>query len=177
MVELWRADPQLQSRFDLANPLDRRDFVLWLGREGGSLGLDESSIAAALALLQRGTSLLRPAPRWPSQVLLPADSKVEPWLAQTIAEPAGIPMPRALALLWELRQDVRLHFANRTPAEILDYIGWSLTQGIRDGCVAVALIEPALAPFLDMPDPELPATRLVRLMAPLYDGPYPDIAR
>jgi hypothetical protein len=64
MVELWRADPQARSRFDLRNPLRRRDFVLWLGREGKSLGLDQCSIAAALALLQRGTSLLRPAPQW-----------------------------------------------------------------------------------------------------------------
>jgi glycosyltransferase involved in cell wall biosynthesis len=176
MVELWRADPQVRSRFDLANPLHRRDFALWLGREGKPLGLDQLSITAALALLQRGTSLLRPAPRWPSQSSLPEDRKVDPWLAQTIAEPAGIPMPRAFALLWELRQDVRLHFANRTPAEILDYIGWCLTQGIRDGCVAVELIEPALAPFLDMPDPELPASRLLRIVAPLYDGPYPNIA-
>jgi glycosyltransferase involved in cell wall biosynthesis len=177
MVELWRTDPQVRSRFDLANPLHRRDFALWLGREGKSLGLDQCSIAAALALIRRGTSLLRPAPRWPSQVLLPADRKVDDWLAQTIAEPAGIPMPRALALLWELRQDVRLHFANRTRAEGLEYIGWCLTQGVRDGCVSVELIEPALAPFLDMPDPELPVTRLLRLMAPLYDGPHPDIAR
>jgi glycosyltransferase involved in cell wall biosynthesis len=177
MVELWRANPQVRSRFDLANPQHRRDFALWLGREGGSLGLDQCSIAAARALLRRGISLLRPAPRWPSQGSLPADRKVDAWLAQTIAEPAGIPMPRVLALLWELRQDVRLHFANRTPAEILDYIGWCLTQGVRDGCVAVELIEPALAPFLDMPDPDLPATRLLRLMAPLYDGPHPDVAR
>ena len=177
MVELWRADPQLRSQFDLANPLHRRDFALWLGREGKSLGLDRCSIAAALALLHRGTSLLRPTPRWPSQGSLPADRKFDDWLVQTIAEPAGIPMPRALALLWELRQDVRLHFANRTRTEILDYIGWCLTQGIRDGCVAVELMEPALAPFLDMPDPELPATRLMQIMAPLYDGPYPEIAR
>ena len=62
MVELWRADAHVRSRFDLANPLHRRDFALWLGREGKSLGLDECSIAAALALLQRGTSLLRPGP-------------------------------------------------------------------------------------------------------------------
>jgi glycosyltransferase involved in cell wall biosynthesis len=182
MFELWRADPQLRSRFDLANPLHRRDFALWLGREGALFGLDQCSIAAALVLLRRGTSLLRPAPRWQSPGSLPADRKADGWLAQTIAwdfaaEPAGIPMPRALALLWELRQDVRLHFANRTPAEICDYIGWCLTQGIRDGCVAVELIEPALAPFLDMPDPELPATRLMRIVAPLYDGPHPDVAR
>jgi hypothetical protein len=67
MVELWRADPRVRSRFDLANPLHRRDFALWLGREGESLGLDQCSVAAALALLQRGTSLLRPAPHWPPQ--------------------------------------------------------------------------------------------------------------
>jgi glycosyltransferase involved in cell wall biosynthesis len=184
MVELWRADARLRSRFDLANPLHRRDFALWIGGEGKSLGLDQCSIAAALALLQRGTSLLRPAPPWPpqaSQARLPSHGTVDDWLAQPIAwdlpaEPGGIPLPRALALLWELRQDVRLHFANRTAAEILDYIGWCLTQGIRDGCVAVELIEAPLAPFLDMPDPELPATRLMRIMAPLYDGPHPDIA-
>ena len=177
MVELWRADPQLRSRFDLANPLQRRDFILWLAREGGALGLDQSSIAAGFGLLRRGTSLLRPPPRWLPQALLPPDRKVEAWLAEPVAWDLDIPMPRALALLWELRQDVRLHFANRTRSEILDYIGWCLTQGVRDGCVAVELIEPALAPFLDMPDPELPATRLLRIVAPLYDGPYPDIAR
>jgi glycosyltransferase involved in cell wall biosynthesis len=179
MFELWRAHREVRSRFDLANPLHRRDFALWLGREGKSLGLDQCSIAAALALLQQGTSLLRPAPPWPpqaSRTLSSATGTVDDWLAQTIAEPAGIPIPRALALLWELRQDVRLHFANRTPAEILDYIGWCLTQGVRDGCVAVELIEPALARYLDVPDPELPITRLLRIMAPLYDGPYLDIA-
>ena len=180
MVELWQADRQLRARFDLADPIHRRDFALWLGREGKSLGLDQPSIAAALALLRRGTSLLRPAPVWPAQASQTPSAlhgSVDDWLAQTITEPAGIPLPRSLALLWELRQDVRLHFANRTAAEIRDYIGWSLTQGIRDGCVAVELIEPALAPFLDTPDPELPATRLLRIMAPLYDGTFPDIAR
>ena len=107
MVELWRADPRVRSQFDLVNPLHRRDFAQWLGREGKSLGLDESSIAAASAVLQRGTSLLRPAPNWPpqaSQTLLPANGPVDDWLAQTIPwdfalEPPGIPMPRALALL------------------------------------------------------------------------------
>jgi hypothetical protein len=80
MVELWRADPRVRARFDLRNPLYRRDIALWLGREGRSLGLDQCYIAPALALLHRGTSLLRPAPRWPSQAsqtLSPADGTVD----------------------------------------------------------------------------------------------------
>jgi hypothetical protein len=85
---------------------------------------------------------------------------VDAWLAEPIAwefgaPPDGIPMPRMLALLWELRQDVRWHFPNRTPAEILTYLGWCLTQGVRDKCVAPELVAPALAGFLDTPDPEL----------------------
>jgi glycosyltransferase involved in cell wall biosynthesis len=187
MVELWRTHRQVRSSFNLANPLHRRDFILWLGREGGALGLDQTSIAAALALLRQGTSLLRPAPCWPpqaSQPLSSVDATVDAWLVQPVPN-EGIPLPRALALLWELRQDVRLHFANRSRAELLEYIGWSLTQGVRDECVAVELIAPALAAFLDEADAELetgdadqlPLTRLLRLMAPLYDGPHPDIAR
>ena len=185
MVELWRTERRVRSRFDLANPLQRRDFILWLTREGGALGFDRCSIAAAAALLRRGTSLLRPAPRWPPQASLPALGTIDNWLAEPVAWDLDIPLPRVLALLWELRQDLRLHFPNRTRAEVLDYIGWCLTQGIRDGCVAVELIEPALAQFLDQLDPqsdrgkadELPLTRLLRLVAPLYDGPYPNVAR
>src|SRR5690242_21943737 len=92
MVELWRTDRQVRSMFDLANPLHRRDFALWLGREGGSLGLDSGSIAAALALQQRGTSLLRPPPRWrPQAAQTGLDTTVDVWLAEPIAWDLGVP--------------------------------------------------------------------------------------
>jgi len=194
MFQLWRTDPSLMARFDLRNPLHRRDYALWLSGDGRPLGLDQHSLAAAVALVRQGTSLTRVPPPWPAQSELSMtrrDGRVDAWLAEPIAwglgeGPGGIPMPRALALLWELRQDVHLHFPNRTCAEVLTYLGWCLTQGIRDQCVAVELIEPALAGFLDMPDPqygerrsadEPPLTRLLQIMAPLYDGPYRDIAR
>jgi glycosyltransferase involved in cell wall biosynthesis len=193
MFELWRTERRVMVRFDLRLPLHRRDYALWLRDEGPSLGLDPESIAAALDIVRRGTSLLRVGPRWPSQVqqpLTPFDDVVA-WLAEPIgwdlgAEPAGIPMPRILALLWELRQDVRLHFPNRTEADVCNYLVWCLTQGILDHCVAVELIEPGLADFLDKPDPELgrnsvidepPVTRLLRMMAPLYDGPFRNVVR
>jgi len=194
MFELWRTDPALTARFDLRDPLQRRDYAFWLGGKGRPLGLDRQSVAAAVALARRGTALCRVPPPWRAQAAMRMtrrDAKVDAWLAEPIAwdlgtPPDGIPMPRALALLWELRQDVHLHFPNRTRAEILTYLGWCLTQGIGDKCVAVELIEPGLASFLDVPDPELagrfsgdgpPLTRLMRIVAPLYDGPYPEIAR
>jgi glycosyltransferase involved in cell wall biosynthesis len=189
MFELWRTDRRVSALFDLKNPLHRRDYALWLGREGEALGLDRDSTAAALAIARRGSSLHRVPPRWPpqsAQPMSPAHRSVDAWLAEPIAwelgeHPDGIPMPRALALLWELRQDVRLHFSNRRRAEVGDYLAWCLTQGILDRCVDLALAEPGLAEFLDGLDPEsardsLPITRLLRIMAPLYDGPFPAIA-
>jgi glycosyltransferase involved in cell wall biosynthesis len=194
MFELWLANPWLIPRFDLRNPRQRRDYALWLKEEGRSLGLDQWSVAAAVAFARRGTSLSRSPPPWPSQAgrtMTRRDASVGAWLTEPIAwdlggPPDGIPMPRILALLWELRQDVRLHFPNRTPADVLTYIAWCLTQGVRDQCVPLELAEPGLLGFLDMSDPEPerqsaadepPITRLLRIMAPLYDGPYPDIAR
>jgi glycosyltransferase involved in cell wall biosynthesis len=194
MYELWQKDREVNARFDLTDPLQRRDYTLWLCRNGAAVGVSRRSIAAAAAILRQGTSLRRPPPRWPPQAarqMTPADRDLAAWLTEPIdwdlgAPPNGIPMPRALALLWELRQDVRLHFPNRTRAEVLDYIGWWLTQGLRDRCVTVELIEAGLADFLDAPDPELlpnltaddpPITRLLRLSAALYDGPYRDVAR
>jgi glycosyltransferase involved in cell wall biosynthesis len=194
MFELWLTDPHLSGKFDLRNPLHRRDYALWLNEGGPSLGLDERSVAAAVAIARRGTSLRCVPPPWPSQAALTImrdGASTAAWLAEPIdwdigAQPRGIPLPRVLALLWELRQDVRLHFPNRTRADVLSYLAWCLTQGIRDHCVPVALTEPGLAGFLDMPDPKSegsgstdgpPLTRMLRIMAPLYDGPHPDIAR
>jgi glycosyltransferase involved in cell wall biosynthesis len=190
MFELWRADRRVRARFDLQNPLHRRNYALWLGREGEALGLDRQSIAAALAILRQGSSHHRVPPRWPTQSaqsMSPIHRSVDAWMAEPIAWELGasldgVPMPRALALLWELRQDVRLHFPNRTPADVREYLTWCLTQGIHDRCVAVELIEPALAGFLDGLDPEFgaadpPMTRLLRMVAPLYDGLFPAAAR
>jgi glycosyltransferase involved in cell wall biosynthesis len=194
MFAMWRTDRRLQTRFNLRNPLHRRDYLLWLSEEGRAIGLEDTSIATAVAILQRGTSLVSPPPRWPAQAaqaIVPPRETLDAWLTEPIcwefgAQPGEIPMPRVLALLWELRRDARLHFHQRTPADLLDYLAWCLTQGVLDRCVPVDLAEPSLAAFLDSPDPEfnghphadqLPVTRLLRVMAPLYDGPYAEIAR
>jgi glycosyltransferase involved in cell wall biosynthesis len=194
MFGLWRADARLRATFDLRDPLHRRDFGRWFVEAGPKLGLEKSSTDAAAAILASGASLHHAPPRWEPQAahsVPPDNPDVDGWLAEPIGwelgrEPNGVPLPRMLALLWELRQDVRLHFPNRTRADALNYLAWCLTRGVQDGCVAVALTEPALAAFLDEPDPALcretsrdgpPVTRLLRIMSALYDGPSPQIAR
>src|SRR6516162_5139749 len=108
MFQLWRTDPSLMARFDLRNPLHRRDYALWLGREAHTFGFDQPALSAALALVRRGTSLTRIAPPWRAQSELSMTCRnggVDAWLAEPIAwgpgeGPGGVPMPRALALLW-----------------------------------------------------------------------------
>jgi glycosyltransferase involved in cell wall biosynthesis len=194
MFEMWQTDQRLQARFNLRNPLHRRDYLAWLSEKGRAIGLGDAAVAAAARIMQQGTSLLSPPPPWPSQAaqaIVPPRENLDAWLAEPIcwefgAQPGGIPMPRVLALLWELRRDARLHFAQRTPADLLNYLAWCLTQGVVDRCVPIDLTEPSLVTFLDSSDPDLeghadadqlPVTRLLRIMAPLYDGPYPEIAR
>lgn len=191
MFDLWRADSRLQARFDLRNPLRRRDYVLWLSEKGPSVGCDHAAVSAAVDIMRRGTSLFRAPPQWPSQAqaIGPSREGVDGWLAETIswelgAQAESIPLPRVVALLWELRQDVRLHFPNRTSDDVHNYLAWCLTQGVCDRCVAVDLIERGLGAYLDALDPKLggvgdqpPVTRLLRIVAPLYDGPHPEIAR
>jgi glycosyltransferase involved in cell wall biosynthesis len=194
MFEIWQRDRRLQARFDLRSPFHRRDYLVWFSHEGKSIGVDDVTIAAAVEMMRRASSLVSGPSRWTSQAaqaIVPPRKGLDAWLAEPIAwelgaQHDGIPMPRVLALLWELRQDVGLHFPNRTPADVLNYLAWCLTQGVRDRCVPIDLTEPSLAAFLDATDPELgshlaaghlPVTRLLRIMAPLYDGPYPEIAR
>src|SRR6516225_8091299 len=96
MFELWRKDRRLQARFDLRNPLDRRDYALWLSSEGGLLDLDDASIAAARAIVRQGTSLRHVPPRWPSQAaraMVPSKESVDLWLAEPIPWDLGMQPP------------------------------------------------------------------------------------
>src|SRR5215469_5159151 len=88
MFELWKTDRRVGTLFDLKNPLQRRNYALWLDREGDTLGLDREAIAATLAIVRRGSSLHHVAPRWPAQSaqsMSPAHKSLETWLAEPIA--------------------------------------------------------------------------------------------
>src|SRR5215471_8666059 len=71
MFQLWRADPTLQAKFNLRDPLHRRDYALWLAGEGRALGLDTQSVDAAVALARQGASLCPTPPPWPVQSAMP----------------------------------------------------------------------------------------------------------
>jgi glycosyltransferase involved in cell wall biosynthesis len=187
MFELWQKRPALQKRFDIQSAAGREEFLRWFAGEGGSTeNFDLLSVNAAKAIL--GGDETVPAP-WPPQaptVHTGPREAIDAWLAEKVPlnpplDESGTVLPRHLALLWEARADLRQHFALRSAAELDAFILWAMTFGGREGTVDFGLLEPALGPWLDTTEQEAiedgpPVTRLMRLLAPSYNGPFPHAA-
>jgi len=188
MVEIWRSSAELRDRYNISTPSGRLAFLRWLTEQSGRADFAQVADNAA-AIVRRGVSLSRPAPVWEPQSCQTMQRRehLDAWLSEAIEvtfdDGLVIPVARCLALLWELRQDVRMHFRNGTAEALGSFLAWCLTQGIIEGCVAIDLVSPALAAFLDAESHvsassgQLPRTRLLDLMAPLYGGPFPAKAR
>src|SRR6516164_3385511 len=78
MLDLWRANSRLQARFDLRNPLHRRDYLLWLSEKDRSVGDDTAGSAAvpgdlafsrATAMAVAGGASDRAFPRKPRRMV------------------------------------------------------------------------------------------------------------
>lgn len=177
MYELWAGRPDLAAWLDLRQPAARETLRRWFG-EGGAAeaGLDAASIAAAEhcrvpPAIQRAT----PPPPWPAQSgeIFPGPvSAIAAWLAEPVAD-TDPPLPRQFALAWEGSAAIAEAFGDRVPA----FLAWCLTEGAATQQVDAALLPPALVAWLDETERPAegeapPATRLMRLLAPRYDGPH-----
>ncbi|HTW27533.1 MAG TPA: glycosyltransferase family 4 protein [Acetobacteraceae bacterium] len=186
MYELWQRRRDLQRRLDIETPDGREEYLRWFGEGGGAeAGLDEASIAAAGAVLAQRETILPALLPWPPQAAEVFDGPrgaLDAWLAEPVplnvlTDAVGAPIPRQLALVWEKRTDLQQHFRNQSEAELQDFLLWCLLSGVAEGEVDLSLIAPSVASFMDAVEEEgtdetPPVTRLMRLLAPWYSGPF-----
>ena len=194
MFELWMARLDLQRAFNVRDATGRGQYLNWF-IDGGAkeAGLDDISIEAARKMLAapsaaapRRTMIEPWRPLASNFVDIPAD-ELSAWLAapvpiQVVMFGGGVYLPHILALLWEGRADLRLHFQLQDEAGLETYLTWCLTNGVLEGNVPIDLIGDQLGAYLsgiDGPDEDNaaipPQTRLLRFVRGNYAGPYREI--
>ena len=189
MHEVWRERADLRAEFNLKTGEDRRRFIEWfIEFAGDQEGIDELSIAAAGKLLRPAPSKKRIKP-WASQITEngPSDrAGLEQWLAEPV--PLNIllaigapPLPRHLAMLWEIRADLKDYFPCQNSQDLWAYFIWCITDGASQRAVDPALIAPSIETFLnaelkseDVSAP--PVSQLMNYLHPVYSRANPGLS-
>ncbi|HEX3430767.1 MAG TPA: glycosyltransferase, partial [Rhizomicrobium sp.] len=198
MYESWYRRADLQRAFGLATAEGREGYLDWfVSHAKEEESFDDISLAAAarsLSYSSGATALIENEVEpsfypWPPQQMSCHEGPQEElvgWLGEPVPlrvqHGAGIPVPRALALLWESRIDLRRHFPNRTIADIEQYVVWCITSAAEDRTVQPSILEGSLGPFIDANEKpgareEIPRTRLMRYVRGRYAGYFPEFVR
>ncbi|MGQ9369871.1 glycosyltransferase [Azospirillum sp. ST 5-10] len=185
MHELWLARDDLRRTFAIDTAAGRTDYLAWfVDGGGGEAGFDAESVAAARRLMQTAKPSAPVVAPWPRQgrgCMIAPTTGLARWLGTAVpinvpTGGGGVHVPRWFALLWEQRDDLQRSFPNQTEQDLYAFLTWCLTEGVRQGCVDLGVTHGTLGPFLDSVEDDfggdVPLTRLMRMMAPLY--PFPD---
>ena len=182
MHEVWRERADLRGEFNLKKGEDRKRFLAWFIEFAAEQeGIDDLSITAA-AMLQRPASIQKKRIKpWAPQITEegPIDrAGLEQWLAEpvrvNILFAAGAPpLPRHLAILWEMRRDLRDYFPCQSSQDLWAYFTWCITDGAQQHSVDPALIAPSIETFLntDINSGNVtapPVTKLMNCVPPAY---------
>ncbi len=150
MVQLWRDRPDLSDVFDIQTREGQARYLAWFLAEARWQGIDGRSVAAAARLTEEGvgprpdTPPPLPEPPWPA---LAEDAWPGPardalaLLGGDVVLAFGavrVVLPRAAALGWEARADLRRHFPLTSLASAQDFLAWAITAGVTED-----LLDPA----------------------------------
>ncbi len=146
MYQFWLDRQDLQQAFDIVTPHGYDGYFDWfVGGEARRQGVDGRNIAAARRLRGELNTLVAPPPEvtppWPSVSHRSwRGASRDAWRfleGDVVASIAGrqIRLPTQVALIWELRSDLRAHFKLRTVDELIGFLGWALTNGVVEGVV------------------------------------------
>ena len=148
MYQFWLDRRDLQDAFNIFMPQGHSGYVEWfIGGAARREGVNERTIAAARRV--SGRMELEQVPSQPEMVLPPWPSlgrQVWPGPSREAArfldgdvtanlDGKQILVPVQIALLWEQRSDLRVHFALGKADDLYAYLGWALTNGVSEGAV------------------------------------------
>jgi glycosyltransferase involved in cell wall biosynthesis len=150
MYQLWLDRPDLRALFDIHSDAGFEAFYTWF--TGVDAEVDTRSAAAARALC--GSVADGAAPPWPRVATdcWPGPARdagqwlggdVRASIAASGVDAPEVILPRQVALLWELRADLRHAYRLSGPARLRDYIGWGMTHGCAEAGVDPTLFSEA----------------------------------
>ncbi len=146
MAQLWRDRSDLQAAFVLTSEQGRAAYLDWFLNQAAQQGVSSRTVAAAAAANGCG-GLARPAPQeikqppWLSLARLenvdPAKSMRETLWQDVVFHIRGqrVEIPAAMALVWELRIDLQQAFPLANHQDVMTYIAWAMTDGMRQGAL------------------------------------------
>ena len=174
MHQLWLDREDLRIHFPLSAPDGARAYRDWfLAGGAASAGIHPRSIEAASAA---GS----PRPPWPAvsaDLWSGPSSEVGLFLGQTVDALIGDErrtLPRAVALAWERRPDLRRHFPMNSAAQLDAFLVWCLTYGVTENAIPPAVLPAELyerfAETADAADAQMPMPRGLALTASYTTG-------
>lgn len=148
MYQFWLDRDDLRRAFDIFTPRGHAGYVDWfIDGEARKQGVDGRSIAAARRISGKPEPARAPLSARNASAPWPLVSR-ESWQGPSrdstrfiegdvVAVLGGrrILVPVQVALLWELRPDLRAHFALTTADDLYRLLSWALTSGVREDLV------------------------------------------
>jgi len=148
MYQYWLDRSDLQEAFNIFTPHGVAGYFEWfINGDARKQGVDGRSIAAARRISGRAEPERLPVaseyalPPWPSvsrQAWQGPSHEAARFLEGHVAallDGNRTLVPMQVALLWELRSDLQLHFPLKTADRLNRFLAWALTNGITEGTV------------------------------------------
>jgi len=146
MAQLWRDRSDLRAAFVLASEHGRAAYLDWFLSSAAQQGVSPRTVAAAAQVNGRGGPA-QPVmqdltvPPWPSLARLENADPARP-MRETLQQDVVFSIrgqvaeiPAAMALTWEIRLDLEQAFPLANHQDVMPYIVWAMTDGMRQGAL------------------------------------------
>jgi len=199
MYQYWLDRADLQTTFDVNTPQGAENYRNWFVQDAMVkqkiapshieaarclTAASAAAIASAHAPAEQARGIATPWPRLATQVWNGAARDAGQFLEGTVEldldQRGAIILPRAAAMLWERRQDLRVHFPLQDSVNVKGFLNWVLSSGFREGALSAEDFGARFIEFFTAIDPltdhykDVPITTGMLLVRPPGKGQIHD---